>query len=338
MATATLRDVAKAAGVHPATVSRALNPETRSMVNAETARRVERAAESLGYRPNPIARSLKTQRSGIIGVVVPDLTNPLFPPIVRGIDKVLDDHGYATVVVNTDSDDERERTLVDSLRSRQVEGLILATARTDHPLLAEVSAQTPIVLVGRVTPGMSAWSVTNDDRAGVEAAVAHLVGQGHRRIACLAGPSSTSTGLVRLRAYRHALLDHGITPDPELEVECSRWSEASGADALRELLDRDTAATAVVAGNDLIALGCYDVLRERGIVCPDDLSVVGFNDMLFVDKVSPPLTTVHGAHFQAGCEAARLMLAQLAERDLPPRQVVLPVELVERGSTAPPRA
>src|SRR5919107_6277712 len=148
MAAPTLRDVAEAAGVHAATVSRALNPDTRQMVNSETARRVLRAAETLGYRPNPFARSLKTAKSLTIGLVLPDLTNPLFPPIVRGIEDVLRSAGYSAFIVNTDNDPERERALVTSLRSRQVEGLIVATALLDHPLLGQLRQQgVKLVLV-----------------------------------------------------------------------------------------------------------------------------------------------------------------------------------------------
>src|SRR3954453_2641811 len=138
MRTPTLRDVAEAAGVHAATASRALNPETRGMVNSDTARRVLRAAETLGYQPNPIARSLKTSKSGTVGVVLPDLTNPLFPPIVRGIEDVLEPAGYSGLIVNTDNDPSREEKQIELLRSRQVEGLIVATALVDHPLMRKL--------------------------------------------------------------------------------------------------------------------------------------------------------------------------------------------------------
>ena len=136
--TPTLRDVAEVAGVHATTASRALNPKTRRLVNADTARRVLRAAKSLGYRPNPIARGLKTAKSSTIGLVIPDLTNPLFPPIVRGIEDVLAPAGYNAWIVNTDNDPERESAQIASLRSRQVEGLIVATARLEHPLLEKL--------------------------------------------------------------------------------------------------------------------------------------------------------------------------------------------------------
>src|ERR671920_64042 len=171
MAAPTLRDVAEAAGVHAATVSRALNPDTRRMVNAETALRVLRAAETLGYRPNPIARSLKTAKSGTVGLVIPDLTNPLFPPIVRGIEDVLAPAGYSALIVNTDNDATREEAQIESLRSRQVEGLIVATARRHHPLLVRLHEQgVRMVLVNRRVDDLELPAVTADDAVGIDPA------------------------------------------------------------------------------------------------------------------------------------------------------------------------
>jgi LacI family transcriptional regulator len=335
--TPTLRDVAEVAGVHAATASRALNPETRRLVNAETARRVLRAAESLGYQPNPIARSLKTAKSRTIGIVIPDLTNPLFPPIVRGIEDVLGPAGYSALLVNTDNDAEREKSLVGSLRSRQVEGFIVATARLDHPLLAQLHAQgVKMILVNRRAEGVDVPSITPDDATGVGLAVKHLVDLGHRRIVHLAGPQTTSTGVIRARAFRSALRDHGLDDDPSLIVSCEYWTEDEGARALREVLDSGADFTAVVAGNDLIALGCYDVFAERAISCPADISVVGFNDMPFLDKLQPPLTSVGVPHHQVGVEAARMLLESFKEPERPPRSVLLPLSLIVRGSTAGP--
>lgn len=334
----TLRDVAHAAGVHPATASRALNPQTRSLVNADTAKRVMRAAERLGYVPNPIARSLKTARSSTIGLVLPDLTNPLFPPIARGVDDELGAAGYSALIVNTDNDPERERKLVSSLRARNVEGLVVATARLDHPLLEQLRGEgVPMVLVNRRTEDLDIPCVIADDTTGVTMAVKHLADLGHQRIAHIAGPLDTSTGVVRANAFHAAVRDLRLDDDPSLVVEAAYWVEENGAIAMRRLLDAGTEFTAVVAGNDLIALGCYDVFAERGISCPEDVSVVGFNDMPFLDKLRPPLTSVAVPHHQIGVEAARMLLEIINEPDRPPRSVLLPVTLVVRGSTAQPR-
>src|SRR5262245_13804062 len=207
----TLRDVASAAGVHAATASRALNPATRKMVNGETARKVLRAAEALGYQPNPIARSLKTARSHMIGLVLPDLTNPLFPPIVRGIEDVLGPAGYSAVIVNTESDAPREDEPGHPWRSRQVDGLIVATARMGHPLLRQLDDDgVRMVLVNRRSQDIDAPCVIPDDAAGITMAVKHLADLGHERLAHLAGPQTTSTGVTRANAFRTAVRQHGL--------------------------------------------------------------------------------------------------------------------------------
>lgn len=337
MSAPTLRDVAQLAGVHPATASRALNPHTRALVNADTARKVLRAAESIGYQPNPIARSLKTARTATVGVIIPDITNPLFPPIVRGIEDVLTTARYSAWIVNTDHDPAREETAVESLRSRQVEGLIIATARREHPLLFRLhQAGVKMVLVNRRVDGLELPSVTSDDDAGVRMAVNHLAALGHTRIAHLAGPQDTSTGVARARAFRHTVRDLGLDDDPALVVECGYWSETEGAQGLRQLLDAGTSCTAIVAGNDLIALGCYDVFAERGMRCPDDMSVIGFNEMPFLDKMNPPMSTVSIPHYELGSEAARLLLDTIDDPDRLPRSVLLAPSLVVRASTGAP--
>jgi LacI family transcriptional regulator len=288
----------------------------------------------LGYQPNPIARSLKTARSSTIGLVLPDLTNPLFPPIVRGIDDVLRPAGYSALIVNTDNDAEREKALVGSLRSRQVEGLIIGTARLEHPLLAELHDQgVKMVLVNRRAEAVDIPCVTPDDAAGVALAVKHLAELGHTRILHLAGPQTTSTGIARARAFAAAVRDLGLDEDPDLVVACDYWSEEHGAIALRKALDSGTEFTGVVAGNDLIALGCYDVFAERGIACPEEKSLIGFNDMPFLDKMQPPLTTIRIPHHQIGFEAGRMLIESIVEPDRPSRSVLLPISLVIRGST-----
>jgi LacI family transcriptional regulator len=333
----TLRDVAEAASVHVATASRALNPDTRSLVSSTTAERVLQAARALDYRPNPIARSLRTARTDTVGLVIPDLTNPLVPPMVRGAADVLAPAGYDAWIVNTDNDPRREVAQIESLRARQVDGLIVATARLEHPLLEELHDEgVRIVLANRLLGAGRIPSVTADNAAGSALAVEHLVGLGHTRIAHVSGPQGLSTGLVRRRGYLQALHDHGLPEDPDLLVTCDAWTEEEGARAFGALLDSGLPFTAVVAGHDRVALGCYDALAARGLSCPADMSVVGFNDMPFMDKMRPALTTVRVAHYEVGAEAARLLLDSFADPGRPARGVLLQPTLVVRSSTAAP--
>jgi LacI family transcriptional regulator len=331
----TLRDVAAMAGVHPATASRALNPETRLLVREETARRVLESAEVLGYHPNPVARSLRTRRSHTIGVLIPDLTNPLFPPIVRGLEDRLAVAGYVALIGNTDGDGERERLVFEQMRARHVDGMVLATAHLSDPLLAEASrAGLPVVLVNRVASDNSLPSVSVDNQRGMHMAVAHLIGQGHRRIAHIAGPQEVSTGLYRYRGFTGAMHEHGLEPDPDLVVTAKAFSIEEGMRCTRILLERG-GCTAVAAGNDMLAVGCFAALEDAGLSCPADLSVVGFNDMPFIDRLRPPLTTIRFAHYQVGTEAAHLLLERIGGQDHSVKVLYLATELIVRGSTAP---
>lgn len=332
--TVTLRDVALEAGVHPGTVSRALNEETRALVNDQTAARILRAAEQLGYRPNPLARGLRTKRSYTIGVLVPDLTNPLFPPIVRGIEERLDERGYTPLIANTDNSPARERTAVAAMLARHVDGLIAATAHRGNELLDEVpDPEMPVVLVNRSTDDRSLPAVTVDDRLGIHLAVEHLVSLGHRRIAHIAGAQRLSTGRRRYESYLSALNEYGLERDDAIVRFSKTFSEAEGARLCRSLFDSGEEFSAVVAGNDLIALGCYDALEERGLSCPRDLSIVGFNDMPFAAHFNPPLTTVRIPHYELGTRAAMIMLERLQNPDGPVEFVQLNPELVVRDST-----
>jgi LacI family transcriptional regulator len=334
----TLRDVARAANVHPGTVSRALNEETRSLVNPDTAERVIRVAGELGYRPNRIARGLKTSRSHTIGVLIPDITNPLFPPILRGIEDRLDQAGYTSLIVNTDNDSERERIYLDTMRARQVDGFISATARLDRELLVELAeAGTPLVLVNRSLEDGSVPAVTIDDSQGIALAVEHVVALGHERIAHVAGPQNLSTGHRRHRGFVEAMHAAGLEARPEYVRFGALFTDEEGARACEELLDAVPEVTAIVAGNDLMAIGCYDALERRGLSCPDDVSVVGFNDMPFVDRLRPPLTSVRIPKREIGQVAADLLLEQLGGGGEAASEILLEPTLAVRGSTAPPR-
>ncbi|HXW44599.1 MAG TPA: LacI family DNA-binding transcriptional regulator [Streptosporangiaceae bacterium] len=333
-----LRDVARLAGVHPATASRALNPETRLLVSEETANRVLAAAAQLGYRPNPVARSLRTRRSHTVGVIIPDLTNPLFPPIVRGLEDRLAANDYVALIANTDNDDARERRIFEEMRVRQVDGLAVAAAHLSDPLLEEAAREgVPVVLMNR-SAGKNLPAVTVDDDRGIKLALRHLISLGHQKIAHIAGPQDTSTGRARYQGFLSAMADAGLEVPPERVAYASGFSISEGRRCSREILEAARDCTAVAAGNDLLAIGCYNVLDEAGLRCPDDISVVGFNNMPFIDMLRPPLTTVGFSHYQVGTEAARLLLERMHRQAEGAEVLFLEPELIVRGSTAQPVA
>ena len=331
----TIADVAAAAGVHASTVSRALNPATRGMVTEAVALRVAQAAERLGWRPSALAAGLRTRRSRTIGILVPDLVNPVFPPIVRAAEMRLDEAGYATLVANTDNDPAREALLVERMAAHLVDGLMLAsTAKGSRALDLCARAGIPTVLLNRRQAGAPLPAVVNDDRRGMAMAVRHLLSLGHRRIAHLAGPQGVSTASDRRAGFRAALRGAGLDADAAPVAAAESYTIEGGRRAMEALL-AGPRFTAVAVANDMLCLGAYDALAAAGLLVPRDVSVTGFNDMPFVDRIAPPLTTVRIQHAEMGRRGADLLLAALAG-PAAREDVVLEPALVIRGSTAPP--
>ena len=284
----TLRDIAQNVGVHASTVSRVLNPSTRKMVTEEIAVKVTHAAEKLGYRPNTFAQSLKTNRSYTVGVMVPDLTNPAFASIIKGIDNVLEEAGYSVIVANTDNTVEREKRNVEKFHERQVDGLIIATARRQDDLVAECRAEgIPFVLAVRSTADIGVSSVVSDEVIGGKMIISHLVQLGHVNIAYVAGPQFLSTGFERYQGYLKGMRSSELDVDDDLIAIGDAFTEEEGREAVGRMLAARKRFTAIVAANDLMALGCYDELMAKGLKCPDDISVVGFDDMPFAGHFNP---------------------------------------------------
>ena len=270
-------------------------------------------------------------------MLLPDLTNPLFPPIVRGVEDALGQADYTVILGNTDNDTDKEIAILRTMLARRVDGLIVASVRRFAPHIVELSEEgMAVVLVNRSTDLGRLPSVSGDDHAGIGMAVRHLVSLGHRKIAHVGGPQDLSTGLARYQSFVAWMQSEGLDPDPRLIVFSEWFHEAPGAVAAAELFERGVDFTAIVAGNDLLAIGCYDVLAERGLRVPDDVSVIGYNDMLFSDKLDPPLTTIHIPHYTIGVRAAELVLELIAHHDVGGQALRLAPTLMVRASTAAP--
>jgi LacI family transcriptional regulator len=334
-APATIDDIARRAGVHPATVSRALRGVS-GKVSPDKRAEIERIAHELGYQPNAVAASLRTRQTHMAAIVVPDLANPLFGPIVQGMESALRRQRLLCLVAQTPQAPAQRRELALALANRQVNGLLILAAESDDPML-EVARQRrlPTVLVNRGSADREFSSVLNDDRESVRLVLEHLVGLGHRAIAHVAGPSASSTGRARRDAFNELTRALGLPPC--LVVEAAAFTREAGRAAARELLAAAQRPTAVFAANDLIALGVLDELRALGLRVPQDVSLVGHNDMPLVDLIDPPLTTVRVAVDQMSRQAAALFLEHLADAALPPSTRLLMPHLVVRASTAAPR-
>jgi len=338
-ARATIKDVALRAGVHPSTVSRVLNPATRAMVSESLAEEIEQIADELGYRRNPLASGLRTQKTFTVGIVIPDLTNPVFPPIVRGVEHTLDAAGYNAILADSGSKERSEEAIIENMKARQVDGLVVAAARRKDPIVDECMAQgIPLVLVNRAVDKHDVAAVINDDELGIQLALEHLTRLGHRQIAYVGGPQSTSTGYARYRTFFKAAKKLGLDIDRDLVMNAEAYSEPAGAATLNRIMAKGKPFTAVVTANDLLALGCYDAIDAKGLNCPADISVTGFNDMPFVDRFNPPLTTLHIPLDELGVQAGLLLLERIQDPEAPARQLRLEPRIVIRGSTAPPGA
>ncbi len=336
----TLRDIARETGVHVSTVSRALDARTQASLTAEVVERVRATAERMGYRPNRLASGLRTNRTMTVGLVIPDITNAVFPLIVRGIESVLEPLGYASIIVNTDNLSEREHRLVDLLQERGVDGVIHAAATRNDPKIVEMAARgIPMVTVNRSIEHSDIPAVVSDDARGVQMMLQYLYDQGHRRIAHLSGPAQSSTGQARRQAFVEAAQALGLELPQAAIVESARYEEDEGRRAALRLLDSGWPFTAILCANDRLALGAIAVLRARGLDCPADVSVTGFNDMPLLDLILPRLTTIRIQQFEVGKASAEILVRIMTETTPRiPRETVLPVFLVERDSVAPPRA
>jgi LacI family transcriptional regulator len=336
-APATLRDVARLAKVHPSTVSRVLNGATSSRITPDTSARVRTIAAELGYRPNMMAQGLRTRRSRSVGVIVTDLSNPVTAPMVSGIEGRLGERGYTVLLGNADHSAERERLHIETMRAKHVDGLIAGTATVDGDgFLGELrTLGLPVVLMNRGGDDDRVPAAVPDDFLCSELAVGHLVELGHTRIAHIAGSAATTTGRRRRSGFEAAIVRRGLRLDPSLIVGSERYTVAEGARCAAELLCHGSGDfTAIVAANDLLALGCYDALAAAGLSCPGSISVVGCNDMTFADRFAPALTTIHIPHVQLGRAAADLLLERLEQPELAPRNISIVPRLVVRASTA----
>jgi LacI family transcriptional regulator, galactose operon repressor len=336
----TVKDVAARARVHPSTVSRALTAGT-DRVSAELVARVTTAVKELGYRPNRAARALRMNRSSSVGMLIPDISNPAYPPIVRGLEDALRASGISILLASTDNDVRRESELVSVMLDHRVDGLLLATATRNYPpLQALLAAKIPVVLLNRSTDDLSVPLVRGDDQRGIRLAVEHLVELGHRRIAHLAGTDTVSNGLDRRLAFIRSITDTGLTVDPAAIVSADQFQGPVGVELgaalTEELLNRNVSFTAVVAANDLLAIGCYDVLKRQNMRIPEDVSVVGYNDVYLVDRLSPALTTVRHPLYEIGMRGGRLLLERFAGAENEAMTISLASNLVVRDSTAPP--
>lgn len=328
-----MSDVARQAGVSLMTVSRVINQ--KGDVNPETRRRVLQIINELNYHPSAIARSLATKETRTIGLVIPDVSNPFFADITRGIENLAYAQGYHVFLCNTAEDPQRELAVIQSLEEKRVDGLILCSSRLDEQLLIDLLARLPAtVLINRrlhVGDDDPYQSVILDDERGGWLAIQHLLQRGHRRIGFLAGPAAAYSGLGRRKGYCAAMASAGIEPQPGWITYCQPSVEG-GYQATLCLLSEHPELTALFCYNDLAAVGALQACAERNRRVPDDLVVVGHDDIPLAALVSPTLTTCRVPRYELGVQAVEALIQRLRDCRDGCQQITLQPELVIRQS------
>ena len=328
---ATIREVAESAGVSYATVSHVIN-NTR-LVSPETRQRVVAAMDALNYHPNALARSLRQGKTNTLGLVLPDSANPFFAEISRSIEDEAFKKGYSVFLCNTELDTQRELFYVDVLSKKQVDGIIFIAAGDQADSLDFLlSRNMPVVMIDRDLPNVQVDAVLTDNQLGGYLATRHLLDLGHRRIACIAGPSSITPSAERIIGYQRALQEAGISYDETLVLR-GDYHAQSGMELTHSILKMNPRPTAIFALNDLMALGVLRAAAEAGCSVPEELAVVGYDDLEIAHFTNPPLTTIAQPKKEIAIQAVTLLVDRMTRKGQAPSRLVLAPELIVRRST-----
>jgi DNA-binding LacI/PurR family transcriptional regulator len=330
----TVYDVASAAGVSIASVSRALNGQPG--VGRATVEKIQRVATELGWSPNDIARSLSEKTTRTIALVLPDITNPFFPELVKGVQTAADERHNTLLLANSGEDAEKFLRDLEALRRKQVDGVILISDHPDQTRVAEICAGIPVVALDRDLGDPGASVVGVDHEEGARKAVAHLIELGHRRIAHIAGPAAIEVSARRRAGWAQALEEAGLAARSELVVS-GTFLEEGGFEAGLQILDRLDEFTAVFAANDLTAVGFLAACASRGVQVPHEVSLVGFDGIHLTRYTTPTLTTVAQPIFDLGHRAGELLFEAISTEDPVKVKEILPTRLVVGASSAAPR-
>jgi DNA-binding LacI/PurR family transcriptional regulator len=328
-----IKDIAKAASVSHSTVSRALADSP--LVKDETKALIKRLAEEMGYSPHALARSLVTRRTETVGVVVTTIADPFVSEVIRGLEETGQSRGYTMILSNSNAEPRRELAAVKSLREKRVDGIIITASRIGDlymPLLEDFGV--PIVLINNQQPGKYVYSIATDDHKGAEIATEHLLSLGHTRIGYIASPNNAHSSQARLEGYRSALASHGLEYDPALVAD-GDGRPAAGAQAAARIAALADPPTAIFCYNDMTAMGAIRALKDMGLNVPQDISVVGYDDISLVEYLDPPLTTIGQRKYDMGCMAMEMLLGLLhGSQDV--QDIAIEPVLVHRRSTAAP--
>jgi LacI family transcriptional regulator len=331
-----MKEIARIAGVSLGTVSHVLN--SSAVVREPLRKRVMDAVDALGYQPSQLARGLRRDKTNMIGMIIPDVTNPFFPAVVRGAEDVAFENGYRLVLCNTDNDHAKEIVHLNELRTYLPSGLIVIPSNfSDLTVQAESyrKSGTAVVCVDRLPKDWNGDSVTANNEHGAYEATNYLLRQGHKRLAIITGPRHLTNAQDRLKGFKRALLEKKIVIGPEY-IQETTFDQHGGYSKTMLLLRMIPMPTAIFAGNDMIAFGALLAFREAGLRCPEDISLIGFDNLDLAEMTSPPLSSVSQPGYQMGMRAARILVDRVRGDHGPAKQVVIETALKIRDSVAPP--
>ncbi len=330
-----IADIAQKAGVSTTTVSRVINHISKGVSEA-TRERVQAVIYEMNYRPNLQARGIAKSHSGIIGVIIPDVSNLFYPQILRGIDDFISEHGYSMMLCDSDSDPEREKKQLLSMVDNRVEGVILCSGVSNESFLKNYKAyEMPLVMIGRDFDSQYAdGCIIGDNEKGMYTSADFMLRHGHRDILYLDGPAQVAGPMHRLVGFRHAVMDHHLTVRESLICQ-GEFSIQYGYDTVQWMLDNGTQFTTVITGSDLIAIGAVKALLRRGIRVPEDVEVMGFDNIDLSSIFEPSLSTISKPHYAMAQEAARVLLAVIKGEPPAIRRIQTASELVLRSTTRP---
>jgi LacI family transcriptional regulator len=337
MAAITIKDIAKSADVSVATVSYVINKSR--YVSPELTLRVEEAIDRLGYSPNAVARSLRQNRTKLIGLIIPDNSNPFFAEIAKGVEDAGFEAGYSVILCNSNASINREMTYLNLLRSKRVEGIIfIATSTQVEQVRSFLKVKIPAVIFYRDVPSLDVDTIRIDNFEAGYTATRHLIDLGHQSIACIRPASDETPSAQRVEGYKKAMEESGLTWYPELMPQGDN-RVSSGKSAVQKLIKSKRSFSAIFSTNDAMAIGSMRALREMGYQIPQDISVVGVDDIILASYVEPPLTTIAQPKYEAGCQAVSFLIERIeSEYNEGPRNILLDTQLIVRQSTAPYRA
>ncbi|NYE06319.1 LacI family repressor for deo operon, udp, cdd, tsx, nupC, and nupG [Bacillus niacini] len=324
-----IADVARMANVSTATVSRVIS--NTGTVKKETAEKVLEAIKKLNYQPNMLARQLRRSETETILVVVPDITNTFFSAVLRGIESVAIENGYQVLLGDARNNVDTETSYLTILGQKKADGLILLTARTDQKILEELSHDYPVVLACEYYEGTQLPTVSIDNVSSARKATEYLISLKHKRIGHISGPLNVVVGRDRCKGFHQAMAKHGLSVDPSL-VQEGEFSFESGFNLMMKFLSLEEPPTAIFAGNDEMAMGAVKAAKSKGVRVPEDLSVVGFDDIKFASIFEPALTTIAQPTFDMGQKAMHLLLKIINDEELEKNQFILSDKLIVRNS------